>query len=70
MYLIKTRDGNYYELFEIKEDEWVIKNQNGEKKKVLGFGEDMKLKKGVPVILSHKEREISTQAITDIFKRV
>ncbi len=70
MYLIKTRNGKYYELFEVKEGEWLIKNQNGEKKKVLGFGEDMELKKGVPVILSHKDREISTQAITDIFKRI
>tara|TARA_Y100000310_G_scaffold337959_2_gene426345 strand:+ start:43 stop:255 length:213 start_codon:yes stop_codon:yes gene_type:complete len=70
MDLIRTRDGNYYEIFQVKEDEWMIKNQAGEKKKVLSFGSANVPMKGVPVMIEHKDKEISTQAIVDIFQRV
>ena len=70
MYLIKTRDGKIYELFEVKEDEWMLRNPKGEKKKVVSFGDDMTLKRGVPVFVEHKEKVINTQAIVDIFKKV
>jgi hypothetical protein len=70
MDLIRTRDGNYYEIFEVKEGEWMIKNQSGEKKKVLSFGSSEAPRKGAPVIIEHKDKEISTQAIVDIFKRL
>lgn len=70
MDLIRTRDGNFYEIFEVKEGEWMIKNQAGEKKKVVSFGAAQMPTKGSPVIIEHKDREISTQAIVDIFKRI
>ncbi len=70
MYLIRTRDGKLYELFPVKEEEWMIRNHKGEKKKVVSFGDDMELKKGVPVFLEHKDKVINTQAIVDIYQQI
>jgi hypothetical protein len=70
MYLVKTRDGKLYELFPVKENEWMIKNQKGEKKKVARFGEGQELARGLPIFVEHKEKEISTQAILEIYKKV
>jgi hypothetical protein len=70
MYLVKTRDGQYYELFEIKEGGWLIRNEKGEKKKVVSIGENLELKKGVPVFVEHKEKVVNTQAIVDIYKKM
>tara|TARA_Y100000310_G_scaffold343984_1_gene454371 strand:- start:7997 stop:8209 length:213 start_codon:yes stop_codon:yes gene_type:complete len=70
MYLVKTRDGKLYELFPVKENEWLIRNQKGEKRKVLRFGEGQELTRGVPIFVEHRDKETSTQAIADIFKKV
>ncbi|MDP3918859.1 MAG: hypothetical protein Q8Q35_03090 [Nanoarchaeota archaeon] len=70
MFLVKTRDGRLFELEEIKVGEWMIKNDKGEKKKVIRFGNNLSLQRGVPIFVEHKDKEISTPAIVDIFKRI
>ena len=72
MYLVKTRDGKLYELFPVNEEEseWLIRNQKGEKHKVIRVGDGQSLVRGVPIFVSYKDKETSTQAIADIFKKV
>jgi hypothetical protein len=70
MYLVKTRDGKFYELWEVKDGEWMIRNNAGEKVKVLRFGDGPELRRGVPVFVNHKEKEDSTQAITEIYRKI
>ena len=68
-YLIRTRAGRYFEVFQ-KAEEWFI-SFKGTHKKITALGEKGQLERGSRVYFNLKgEKVMRTQPITDIYQKV